>query len=269
MIRDFLKMLKEDNISSFAAGSAFFFFLSMAPITMIVCGILSFFPTLMENIILSVISITPDTFEPLMITLITQIYERTKGVLPIAILVTVWSSGKGMLGLMRALNEINGVEENRNYIRLRVMASFYTLVTIGGLLTTLGIVVFGNGILRYLEKNAGPLSLLVQGIYGMRFVFVWLFLTVAFTIIYTYIPNKPLKMRFQIPGAVFSALTWSVFSFLFSIYMNSGNAMSLYGSLSTIVLFMLWMYFCIYILLIGANFNKYFRPVIRVFLKKK
>ena len=269
MIRDFLKMLKEDNISSFAAGSAFFFFLSLAPITMIVCGILSFFPTLMENILLSVIAITPKAFEPLVTTIIAQIYERTRSVIPIAILITIWSSGKGMLGLMRALNEINGVEENRNYIKVRVIASFYTLVTIGGLLTTLGIVVFGNGILRYLENNVGPLSVLIEGIYGMRFVFVWLFLTVAFAVIYTYLPNKPIKMRYQIPGAVFSAVTWSIFSFIFSIYVNSGNAMSLYGSLSTIALFMLWMYFCIYILLIGANFNKYFGPVIRVLLKKK
>lgn len=269
MIRDFLKMLKEDNISSFAAGSAFFFFLSLAPITMIVCGVLSFFPALMENILLSIIAITPKAFEPLVTTIIAQIYERTRGVLPIAVLVTIWSSGKGMLGLMRALNEINGVEENRNYIKVRVIASFYTLITIGGLLTTLGIVVFGNGILRYLEANAGPLSIVIEGIYGMRFVYMWLFLTIAFTIIYTYLPNKPLKMRYQIPGAIFSAITWSVFSILFSIYVNSKNAMSLYGSLSTIVLFLLWLYFCIYILLIGANFNKYFRPVIRVLLKKK
>ena len=49
-----------------------------------------------------------------------------------------------------------------------------------------------------------------------------------------------------------------------SMYVSYGNGYSIYGSLTIIVIIMLWMYFCMYIILIGAYLNRYFRPVNRV-----
>jgi len=267
--KDFAEQLKKDNIAVFAAGVAFFFFLSLAPITMIVCSALSFFPDIRDSLLLTVIDITPDSFVPLAITLISQIYERTGKILPIAILVTIWTSGKGMLGLMRALNEVNEVEENRSYIVLRIMASFYMLVTVGGILVTLGLSILGQSAIDGLTGMFPGLSTLLYWVSGFRFLIIWALLAVAFCLIFTYIPNKELKLRYQIPGAVFTAISWSVFSYLFFLYISHTRALSLYGSLSTIFLLMLWMYFCIYIMLVGANLNKYFKPVIQVFMKKK
>lgn len=48
------------------------------------------------------------------------------------------------------------------------------------------------------------------------------------------------------------------------MYVSYGNGYSIYGSLTIIVIIMLWMYFCMYIILIGAYLNRYFRPVNRV-----
>ena len=81
---------------------------------------------------------------------------------------------------------------------------------------------------------------------------------------YTYIPDTKLKFTEQVPGACFAAVVWSVFSWGFSMYVSYGNGYSIYGSLTIIVIIMLWMYFCMYIILIGAYLNRYFRPVNRV-----
>ena len=78
--------------------------------------------------------------------------------------------------------------------------------------------------------------------------------------IYAYIPNKKLKFLLQLPGAVFSAILWNLFSWAFSIYIGSINDFSTYGNLATIVIVMLWLYMCIYIVMIGAYVNKYFGP---------
>ena len=48
------------------------------------------------------------------------------------------------------------------------------------------------------------------------------------------------------------------------MYVSYGNGYSIYGSLTIIVIIMLWLYFCMYIILIGAYLNRYFRPVNRV-----
>ena len=60
----------------------------------------------------------------------------------------------------------------------------------------------------------------------------------------------------QLPGAVFAAIGWMVVSWVFSVYVDVFEGFStMYGSLTTIVLIMLWMYFCMYCILIGGEFN--------------
>ena len=76
-------------------------------------------------------------------------------------------------------------------------------------------------------------------------------------------PDKKLAFREQIPGAVFSAVGWSIFSWVFSYYVTYGNSYGIYGSLSIIIIVLLWMYFCMYIILIGAYLNQYFESVNR------
>lgn len=269
IFRDFARQLTRDNINAFASGTAFFFFLSLMPTLVIVCSILPYTPLTEGNLITAVTGVVPDVLEPITVALIEQMYVRSSTTLPIAILVLIWSSGKGMLSLMRGLNVVNGVTENRGYFFLRLEASFYMVITVIALLVSLGLSVFGEVVLHTVIKMFPDISGLVSWIMQFRFLFVLVFLSIFFTAIYTYVPNRKLKLSYQIPGAVFTAIGWNVFSFFFSIYIESFNGMSLYGSLSTIVIMMFWMYCCIYILLIGANLNRYFKPIIKVFLSKK
>ena len=79
--------------------------------------------------------------------------------------------------------------------------------------------------------------------------------------IYTFVPEKRLKAAKQIPGALFSALGWMIFSLGFSIYFNriGGRGYSyMYGSLAAIVILLLWLYFCMCILFMGAELNWFF-----------
>ena len=61
----------------------------------------------------------------------------------------------------------------------------------------------------------------------------------------------------EIPGAIFTAIGWMVVSWVFSIYLDIFNGFSsMYGSLTTIVILMLWLYFCMYSILLGGEVNK-------------
>ena len=55
---------------------------------------------------------------------------------------------------------------------------------------------------------------------------------------------------------------------VFSVYVEKFRGMSTYGSLSTVIIMMFWLYCCLYILLIGANLNRYFGPLIQLVMKK-
>ena len=60
--------------------------------------------------------VVPDMAIPLTESLISDVYDRSAGVMSVAIIATIWSAARGVLALMRGLNAVNGVEEKRNIL---------------------------------------------------------------------------------------------------------------------------------------------------------
>lgn len=269
ILSDFTKQMSKQNISAFSANAAFFIFLSLIPMLIMMCTIIPFTPLTEDNLLKVITDITPRAFDPLLISLVSQVYDKSAGILSVAALATVWSAGKGVLALMRGLNAINGVDEERNYFLIRAVASFYTIIVMIMLVITLIISVFGNVIVELLVSHIPHVGLLINGLMHLRFIVVWILLTAFLTLIYTYLPGKKRKLSYQIPGAAFSAIVWSAFSWLFSAYVDSADSVTAYGTLSVIILIMLWLYFCIYIVMVGAYLNRYFFSAYHVIYKHR
>lgn len=266
---NFSRQMKKQNISAYAASIAFFFFLSIVPMLMMLCAIIPYTPVTEENLVQAVTDVVPDMVDAMVVSLISDVYDRSGGIMSIAIIATIWSAAKGVMALMTGLNAVNGVEEKRNYFVIRVIACFYTIVMLLIVILSLVINVFGNQLVSIALYRLPQLERIVDFCMNFRFLVVWVVMTVLFAAIYAYVPNKKLKFREQIPGATFSAVVWSVFSWGFSIYVTYGNSYGVYGSLSIIIIVLLWMYFCMYIIMIGAYLNRYFNPVNKVLLKNR
>lgn len=264
--RDFSVKMRKLNISAHAASTAFFFFLSLVPMLIVICTVLPYTPLTAEDLIELVKHVVPSAAESLTTGLIRYVYRKSAGTLSLAILVTIWSAGKGVLALMRGLNALNDVEEKRNYFVVRLISSCYTIVMLLIIILFLVVMVFGNRLVNLILYQLPQLNMLVSFYMEFRFLIVWALLTMMFAAIYAYVPNKKLRFKEQIPGACFSAVVWSVFSWGFSLYVNRSGAFSIYGSLSIIVIVMFWMYLGMYIVLIGAWINHYFAPVNKVLM---
>lgn len=260
MFQDFRKEMNTKNVSSFAASMAFFLFLSLVPIMILVCAIIPYTSLTEQNLVNLITEFTADALDPLIRSVIADVYHKPVGILSVAAITALWSASKGILALIRGLNDVNEVEEQRNYFLLRLLASFYTFIMILILVLSLAINVFGNVLADIILAKVPKTRIVFDFIMHFRFLVVWLVLTVLFTTIYTYVPNKKLTFKMQLPGALFSAVVWSVFSYFFSLYVDNTNSFSTYGSLSIIVIIMLWLYFSMYILLIGAQLNRFFEP---------
>ena len=246
----------KNHISSFAASTAFFLFLSLVPMIILICTIIPYTPLTEEILTKSITDFLPDKMEPLLLVILSEIYEKSAGILSVAALLTLWSAGKGMMALMRGLNEINGTEEKRNYFVTRLIASFYTLALLAVVVVSLLLSVFGNVVVQTIRGRLPQTEGVFAFFMSFRFFIVWVFMVVLFTAIYAYVPDKKLKFRKQIYGAMFSAVMWTVLSWGFSLYVEIGG-FSIYGSLSIIVLIMLFLYLCMYMTLIGAQINQY------------
>ncbi len=257
-LRDFIVQMGRQNISSFAASTAFFFFLSIVPCLIMLCTILPYTPLTEANLLKVVTDFLPNKIEPVVVGLIGQIYEKSAGILSIAVLATIWSAGKGLLALMRGLNAIDGVEEERNYFIVRGISSLYTLIMLLMVLISLCIMVFGDKLVEVLLYKLPLLQNIMFLIMNFRFLLIWIILMFLFALIYAFVPNKKQKIKDQFPGAIFASVAWSVFSWGFSIYIEFWDY-SIYGSLAIIIIAMLWLYFCMYIVLIGAYINERFQ----------
>jgi membrane protein len=89
-----------------------------------------------------------------------------------------------------------------------------------------------------------------------------------FTALFTWIPSVKLDWKTQITGAAFVSLAWSVFSYVFSVYVSNFAGNSIYGNMTTIVMLMLWFYFIFYLLFMGALISKFLEPATEFMLKR-
>ena len=264
ILRGFARQMSRVNVNAYASSTAFFIFLSLIPMIMLICSILSFTPLLQESDLLAAVGLLPPSISPFLFSLVQSIYDSTFGMVSVTAIVTVWSAGKGVLALMRGLNAMNGVVEDRNYVLQRLIASFYLIIFLVTVVFSLTVMVFGTLLAGVVIRHAPGMEALFELLLHLRGIFSWCIMTMIFAAMYTYIPNCKLKFSHQIPGAVFSATSWNLFSWGFSIYVQHFNAFDMYGSLTTIVILMLWLYFCFYLFLIGAHINRFLEPFRRM-----
>lgn len=257
-IREFAKNMRREHISAFAASSAFFLFLSFIPLLMLLSALITYTPLTQEDLREGVVSVVPGAVRGFMNAVIADVYAKAQALLPIASVVLLWTAGKGVLSIVQGLNFINQVEEHRGFFVIRLMAMFYTIVLLVVIVSGLGILSFGDLLESVMKARVPGIYEAVSFLFPFRFLVFWAILTLLFCLIYAYLPDKKLKIRGQLPGACFTAVAWGVFSFGFSVYLEYGNSFDVYGSLAILIVLMIWLYFCMYIVFVGAYMNRYF-----------
>ena len=248
----------KDRVRAHSAEAGFFIIMSVFPIVMLLLALLRYTPLSADEIVLTFEGLTPFEITPLVQPMVNSIYRQSTSLVPWTVLVALWTAGKGMLGLSDGLNSIYQVEETRNYFVTRFRCACYTVVMILALVVSLGILVFGYGIENYLLEKFPFLMKYQDSMVVLPTGLALVILALLFAVLYTYLPNRKMAFIRQLPGAVFTSVAWAVFSYVFSIYLEYASNMSvLYGSLTTLVVVMLWLYFCMNLLFIGAEINQY------------
>lgn len=84
----------------------------------------------------------------------------------------------------------------------------------------------------------------------IRFIVAFLVFMIVFIIMFRFLPSDNFKTREILPGALLASIGWLVLSFLFSMYFDNFTIYNImYGGLTSILLTLLWLYFCMMILL--------------------
>lgn len=259
-----IKKYISDEITVYAAQASFFIIMAAFPFTMLLLSIIQVVPSISQTDLLELLGpIIPHQFSQILFSLVNSLYtESPIALLSLSALAALWSASKGMLGIAKGLNRIQGDQSHRGYLITRIICSGYTIVFILVCILSLVLLVFGDTISRFILRVFPFLASITQYIINVRTLLSLGTLIFCFTGLYTFVPNRELHWRDQIPGALFSTLCWIGISFGFSIYFRYFNQFSYtYGSLTAVVLLMLWLYCCICTLFLGAEINYFYVTV--------
>lgn len=257
-VKAFMDKCKRDKINAYSAQSAFFIILSIIPFLMVFSSLLQY-TTITESMILEIIRrVLPEYVSPLLVSLVDEVYNRSMGIISVTAVVAIWSAAKGVQYIADGLNSVNDLEETRNWFVLRFWAVIYTIVFLVAILLTLIVLVFGNSLHDFAVQYVPFIKHAADFLSHFKELAMIGILTLFFATIFTALPNRKLSFKSQLPGAAICSVAWNVFSFGLSVYVDYFNGFSMYGSLTTIALIMLWLYFCMYIMMMSAEINVVF-----------
>lgn len=251
--------VKEDYVSAFAAQAALFVIMSFVPFLILLLTLIKYTPLTEEVLLQFVTNFAPDAFRQSFSSIISQLYTGSDTPLFLISLASIlWTAGKGCNALIEGLNSVFDIKERRNGFVLRLYSILYTIIFVVIIVVCLLIYILGNEILSFITKHVPFVTNIIEALLNIRVLLSVGLFTVFFTFLYVAIPSRHTKIRRQLPGALFSAIGWTGFSYFFSLYVNySHNIAVLYGSLAMVVCAMLWLYVCMFIFLLGAEINLY------------
>ena len=194
--------------------------------------------------------------------IVSTYYNSSSAVLGISAVAALWSSSRGVQGLMTGLNNIYGVKETRGWLATKLLSVGYTFVFLLLILGTLVFQVFGQSLAGQLMASEKLLERLLMHLIGWRGIWLLLIQILVFALIYTVLPNQRNRFSHSLPGAAVAAVGWQAFSGVFSLYVElmMGRYTNIYGSVYTVAIGLLWVYCCMCILLFGGVVNRLVVP---------
>ena len=261
--------MNKSHVPAFAASVAFYFFISLFPILMFICSLIPYLPITEPDFVNLVSSMLPSYMSGVAQSLINQIYRASSGVLPVTAVMTLWTAGMGIMSLIRGLNAIYKVDDNRNYFLIRILGSVYTLLFLAAVALMIVLGAFGKMIGLKLSERFPHLTELMFNLIIFRALIIWALLTVVLTLAYAFLPARNQNFLRQLPGAMIASFAWCTVTWGFSVYIDKFDGFSMYGSLMGIVIFLFWLNIGFNLVMFGAYFNRRFDPYLQVGLEQR
>ena len=253
-----VRRVQRMNVPVHAANAGYFMVLSVFPMLVLVLGILRYTELDAGDLLDLLAGYLPAALLDDAESLIAKTYAHTgAAVVSVSALGALWSSSRGIYGILRGLNSIYGVQEDRGYFYTRAISLFYTFGFLVVILLSLALNVFGEYLICGLPQGRNLLRDVLRAVLNFRFGVMLVLQTAVFSAMYTVLPNRRNSFRRSLPGGVLASLGWLIFSDLFSWYVEHWAGYSgIYGSVYTVALAMLWLYFCLSILFYGGAVNR-------------
>ena len=255
----FWKGLMEGAITTRASSLAFNFFLAFFPSIIVFFTLIPYIPieglqeTLME---LLAVVLPPSTNEITFTTLDDIINNPRGGLLSLGFILALYFSTNGINSLIEAFNSSYHIREIRPLIQQRILSLGLTLLLSVMLIIAIGLIIFGTVVVNYLVENAIITSSAADLIIYGKWMVMLTMLFFGISILFHLGPALKSKWKLFTPGSIFATIFIIITSIGFNYYINNFSQYNkIYGSIGTLMIILLWMYFNSIILLTGFELN--------------
>lgn len=251
--------ITKNNVGIVSAGVAFYAFLAIFPAIMALISIygLAMDPENIQRQISSFSDIMPERAFSIIEDQIKKFTSTSGKALgwgtTFGILFSLWSANKGTKSLFTGVDIAYGTNNTRSFISQNALTLLFTLGAVVLFILSLGLIVIFPAFVDQLGLPAKIESLITW----LRWVILALLVVFFLCLLYKFAPvrsSPSLKMVF--PGSFLATLIWLLASWGFSYYVsNFGSYGEVYGSITAVVILMLWLLLTSWIILLGAELN--------------
>jgi len=254
-LKKMMKVLKMPEMEVLPGQLAYFFLLSLVPIITIIVTFISSMSFSMDAIIDFIISAFPEGASDILINFIQN--EVNIGNY-LFLIVCFFLASNGANSIIVTSNTLYKIKDY-NRLKSRIKAVLLTLVLVLLLLFIILVPTFGNTIIDlFKEQNfIKPIYNEIVLIFNLcKWPVSFILIYLALKIIYTVAPDTNIKSSSVTKGSLFTTISWVFLAGIFSIYIaNFANYNLIYGSLSSIIILLLWLYILSYTFVIGLALN--------------
>ena len=177
----------------------------------------------------------------------------------VSILLALWGVSGAFRSVMEAMNVVYEVDEDRPTWKVYLISLLLSLGVAALLISSLVLIVVGPQIGGAIAEAVG-LGAVFQVFWNIvRFPVLLCVVLFAFALVYYFAPNVEQRFRWVSPGSIAAVVLWLLFSLAFSLYVNnigSDSYSATYGSLASVAVLMLYIYYSSLIVLVGGEMNQ-------------
>lgn len=257
--KELFKIIKKPEMEILPGHLAFSLVISMAPILTLLVLVGSFFSISVD----SIINLMTKTFPKDVTNLLIPFIEGSGFDINVGVYLTVGFliASNGLYSIILTSNALykNQSSKPSTTLKRRIKAIFLTLMLLCLFVFVVFVLAFGN----YLVKLISGLFLDPHAIETIYKIFVFMkwpigFFAVFFTVnvIYAFAPDVAIASKYTRRGAIFTTCVWMIVTAIYSYYVSHiARYDILYGSLSSIMIMMIWIYMLSYVFVFGIALN--------------
>ena len=246
---------KSDNINSVANQLTYKILLALFPFIIFLMTLIAFF-NLDQNVLLNHLkNKIPYQIINLVNLFISEvIVKKSPKLLSSSLIIAMFNASSGFSAIIKCVNKIYQKDDSRNFFITKLISIICVIIFALSLISCIVLIVFGNKIL-FCFSRLSP-SILKFASKSFRYVLAIILLSLFSCVIYKYSLSFKTKFLHMIPGAIFCSISWILVSLGFNFYINNFSRYStIYGSIGSVFILMIWLNLIINILLIGAEIN--------------